>query len=509
MGAAGLTLADLLRHDARAESEARRPKSVIYIVLSGGPSHIDSWDLKPDAPDDFRGPFRPIATRLPGVRFCEHMPLQAGDDERLALVRGVRSVENDHFLSEVYTGLPRASGRRPAFGSVVSRLEDGDSPLPTYVSLSEPTSDQFEFEKPFYAGAGHAPYRPFGDALKDLSPVKDLDQLQDRRRLMTAFDSVRRDIDRGDGLAGLDRFQAQALEMITSPKVRDAFDLSREPASLLSAYGHKAGKYPHQTVKTILYDWDARPFLLARRLVEAGVPRGDAAGRRVGPPRQRPGRHLRRPQDEAVAAGPEPYRPSHRPEGRGLDKDVLVVVLGEFGRTPKITRMGPGREHWAEAGLRAVLRRRAEDGPGDRRDRLAGRAFPERHDQLPEHPGDDLPRPRRRSDPAADRLQRPAAVLARRPRTDRRFGRMKKYRTAHLRLPMQHEPHLFASPSSAFPTRRSFLRRAGNGFGLLALADLLGQQGLLAAERRSRPQSAGAASRRTSPPRPSRSSGCS
>ncbi len=350
LGAAGLTLADLLRLDARAASEVRRPKSVIYIVLSGGPSHIDSWDLKPDAPDDFRGPFRPIATRLPGVRFCEHMPLQAAMMNDIALVRGVRSIENDHFLSEVYTGLPRASGRRPAFGSVVSRLEDGDSPLPTYVSLSEPTSDQFEFEKPFYAGAGHAPYRPFGDALKDLSPVKDLDQLQDRRRLMTAFDSVRRDMDRGDGLAGLDRFHAQALDMITSPKVRDAFDLSREPASLLTAYGHKAGKYPHQTVKSILYDWDARPFLLARRLVEAGV--------RVVTLQDGEWDHHGSAQGDIFAALKMKLSLLDRSltalltdlKARGLDKDVLVVVLGEFGRTPKITRMGPGREHWAEAG---------------------------------------------------------------------------------------------------------------------------------------------------------------
>ena len=350
LGVAGWTLADLLRQEARAESEPHRPKSVIYIVLSGGPSHIDSWDLKPDAPDEFRGPFKPIATKLPGVRLCEHLPLQAGIMNELALVRGIRSVENDHFLSEVYTGLPRASGRRPAFGSVVSRVAGTQSALPTYVSLRRPTTDQFEYEKPFYAGSGNALFRPFGDALTDLNPVKDLDQLHDRKQLLTAFDDLRRDLDGRDAIAGLDRFQAQALDMITSPKVRDAFDLGKEPSGLLDRYGHKAGKYSHQTVKNILYDWDARPFLLARRLVEAGV--------RVVTLADGEWDHHSGPQADIFAALKMKLPLLDRSlcaliedlKARGLDKEVLVVVLGEFGRTPKITPLGPGREHWAEAG---------------------------------------------------------------------------------------------------------------------------------------------------------------
>ena len=121
-GLGGFTLADLLRQDARAEP-SRRPKSIIYVVLGGGPSHIDMYDLKPDAPSEYRGPFAPIATRLPGVRICELMPRQAEMMDRLTLLRGIRSVENDHFLSEVYWALPpRAAGRRPAFGSIVSSM---------------------------------------------------------------------------------------------------------------------------------------------------------------------------------------------------------------------------------------------------------------------------------------------------------------------------------------------------------------------------------------------------
>src|SRR5262245_61186071 len=310
------------------------------------------WDLKPNAPAEYRGPFRPIATRLNGVQICEHMPLQAAMMDKLTLLRGIRSVENDHFLSEVYSGLPRVAGQRPAFGSVVSRLAGNASALPTYVSLDRPTTDQFEFEKPYYAGAGHAPFRPFGSAVEDLRPVKSFEQLQDRKQLLAAFDAMRRDLDNSGALTGLDRFQAKALDMVTSPRVRDAFDVSKEPNKVLASYGQ--GKYPHQTAKDILYDWNGKAFLLARRLVEAGVrvvtlraaewdhhsaARGDifAALRRLLPLL-----------DRSLFALVSDLK------ARGLERDVLVVVLGEFGRTPKIVRPGPGREHWAEAGC-AVL----------------------------------------------------------------------------------------------------------------------------------------------------------
>jgi Protein of unknown function (DUF1501) len=347
LGLGDLTLAHLLRHEARG-GETGRARSVIYVVLGGGPSHIDMYDLKPDAPAEYRGEFRPIATRLPGVHICELMPLQARMMDQLALLRGIRSVENDHFLSEVYAGLPRTAGKRPAFGSVVSRLAGGDSALPPYVSLSRATTDEFEFEKPFYAGSGHAPFRPFGEALDDLRPVKSLEQLQDRRQLLETFDSLRRDLDRQATAGGLDRFHAQALEIMTSPRVRDAFDLAREPDKVRAAYGQ--GKYPHQTAKDIFYPWEAERFLLARRLVEAGVrvvtlqvgawdhhssPTGDIFLCL---------RHLLPALDRSLYALFTDLR------SRGLDRDVLVVVLGEFGRTPKIALPGPGRDHWAEAG---------------------------------------------------------------------------------------------------------------------------------------------------------------
>lgn len=354
LGIAGLTLADVLRCEAAAGASAAGPaaraKSVIYVVLGGGPSHIDMWDLKPHAPAEYRGPFSPIATNLSGVQICEHMPRQAAIMDRTALVRGIASVENDHFLSEVYTGLPRSAGKRPAFGSVVSRLHGSSATLPPYVSLDQATVDQFEFEKSHYAGAAHAPFRPFEESLSDLTPAKDLAALDDRKSLLRAFDRFQRGLEQPDAFGGLDRFQARALEMIASPQVRDAFDLEKEPPETLVRYGHKAGQYPHQTVKTILYDWDAKPFVMARRLVEAGV---RVVTLRVGSWDHHSGaesdvffalERLMPVLDQSIVALVDDLK------DRGLSDDVLVVVLGEFGRTPKISYPGPGREHWADAG---------------------------------------------------------------------------------------------------------------------------------------------------------------
>jgi len=347
MGLGGLTLSELLRSDALAGATSR-PKSVIYVVLGGGPSHIDMYDLKPDAPTEIRGPFNPISTSLPGVHICELMPLQAQMMNQLSLLRGVQSVENDHYLSEVYSGLPRTAGKRPAFGSIVSRLAERQSPLPPYVSLNEVSVDPFEYENPHYVGSGHAPFRPFGPSLDDMVPVKSLDRLRDRKELLTTFDSLRRKMDQRDFFRGLDQFQSQALEIITSPQVRDAFDLSKEPEEVIARYGK--GKFPHQTYKTILYDWNAKAFVRARRLVEAGV---RVVTLRVGDWDHHSSQNgdiflclkmLLPLLDRSLFALISDLKE------RGLDQDVLVVVLGEFGRTPKITPLGPGREHWADAG---------------------------------------------------------------------------------------------------------------------------------------------------------------
>ena len=349
LGFAGLTLAELYRREASAAVPVRRPKSVIWIVLSGGLSHLDSFDPKPDAPAEFRGAFGTVPTNLPGVRVCDLLPRHAAMMDQFALIRGLRSVENDHFLSEVYSGLPRTAGKRPAFGSVASRSFGTDSALPPYVSLRRPSDEASEFEKPHYAGSHHAPFRPYGDALENLGAVKSPERLADRRGLLAGFDTMRRDLDRSDGLVGIDRFQARAFDMISSPKVREAFDVSKEPAGVLERYG-KGGKFTHQTVVNLKYDWPADAFVTARRLVEAGVRVVTLS----------PGSWDHHSGAEAhifdsyklclPALDASVTALVNDLAERGLADDVLVAVVSEFGRTPKVVNPGPGREHWADAG---------------------------------------------------------------------------------------------------------------------------------------------------------------
>jgi hypothetical protein len=345
----GLSLADILRAEARADQSRPSPqKSVIYIVLAGGPSHLDTYDPKPAAPSEYRGPIPTISTSVPGVHFSELLPFQARDLHNLALLRGIQSVENDHYLSEVYSGLPRSAGQRPAFGSIISKLAPGQTVLPPYIALNERAVDPFEFEKPHYIGAAHAPFRPFGESLEDMQPVASSERLGDRRQLLRMFDGLRKTLDQPDIADGLDQFQVKALDIISSPGVRDAFDLSKESPETIARYGQ--GKFTHQTVKNLLYDFDVKPFIRARRLVEAGA--------RVVTLQVNSWDHHGGPETDIFYSlrlmVPTLDRCVHALltdlRERGLANDVLVVMLGEFGRTPKITPQGPGREHWADAG---------------------------------------------------------------------------------------------------------------------------------------------------------------
>lgn len=152
LGLGGLSLADVLRLRARANGSTPTPRAVIMVCLAGGPSHLDMFDMKPDAPEGYRGEFHPIRTNVPGFDICEHMPRQARIADRLALVRTVQFVEPmQHELEEVYTGYPKAS-RRPSFGSVISRYRGGDARLPSYVSLDYGTTTA-AYESPQYLGA--------------------------------------------------------------------------------------------------------------------------------------------------------------------------------------------------------------------------------------------------------------------------------------------------------------------------------------------------------------------
>ncbi len=254
LGLGGLTLADLLRLQAKgAVSEDTARKSVIMVYLPGGPRHIDMYDMKPDAPVEVRGEFRPIRTNVSGIHLCELMPLQARIADKFAIIRGFKT-PGGHDARELTTGF-RQGLDRPAFGSVVSRLRPNQGAgLPPYVSLVEESNLPFG-QEPAYLGPAHAPLSLRGPGLANLTLPRGMTvaRLNDRTDLLRRFDALRRDIDtRRD----LDPFTVRALEMITTRKAHEAFDLGHEPVSVRELYGKPAG---------------SQQFLLARRLVEAGV----------------------------------------------------------------------------------------------------------------------------------------------------------------------------------------------------------------------------------------------
>ncbi len=358
----GLTLGDVFRLRAEAPAPGGpRQKSVIMIFLSGGPSHLDMYDMKPGAPAEYRGEFRPVRTNVPGMDVCELMPLQAKMADRFAVLRGVQFTEL-HTANEFYSGYPwqespRASApgeaRRPALGSVVSRTRGAGPAVPPYVSLGNRT----DWERAYYLGLEHEPFRVGGDGAResldnmgrraDVTPRR----LEGRRGLLRAFDTLRRDLDGKGTVEGLDAFQERALRMIASGKVRDAFDLGKEPDRVRARYGDRPVRVISQECNVVRHHeipHPGRALLQARRLVEAGVsvvtcslPDWDTHRYNFTTLRQ-----LLSPLDQALAALVLDL------EERGLLGDVAVVMGGEFGRRPRIGDVTPdGRTHWPEAGF--------------------------------------------------------------------------------------------------------------------------------------------------------------
>ncbi|MBI1915452.1 MAG: DUF1501 domain-containing protein [Planctomycetes bacterium] len=321
---AGLTLAEMLRLRATAGGPRASTRTAIMIYLPGGPSHMDMYDLKPDAPKEFRGEFKPIPTNVPGVQVCEHMPMQARMWDKLAAVRSIVTVE-EHSDTMVMTGFPDRVNRtagRPSIGSVVSKVRGtGHAGVPPFVSLRNMTRGT----EPGYLGIAHRPFTPSGPGAQNLRMARDvsLDRLEDRKGLLHAFDSVRREADASGTMTGMDSFATQALELVVSGKVRHALDLSKEESRSRARYK------------------GVEQFLTARRLVEAGVGcvtlaygGWDTHGQNFTTlKRQLP------MLDRGIANMIQDLY------DRGLGDEVVTVVWGEFGRTPKINR-GAGRDHW-------------------------------------------------------------------------------------------------------------------------------------------------------------------
>jgi hypothetical protein len=300
------------------------------IWLRGGPSHIDSYDMKPAAPAEVRGEFHPIPTNVPGIELCEHMPLQARIMDKLAIIRGIRSNDlGDHTPHYISTGFPDRD-KRPALGSIVSYLKPRSDGMPPYVSMYHPERG----EGPTYLGPAHGPFVPQGDGLEDLRLARGmtLDRLDDRRHLLRGLDTLRRDIDSSGAFTALDKFSAQALEMITTPKAREAMDLERESPATRERYGRF---------------WQS--FLMARRLVEAGV---NVVTLKIGDwdTHEHNFRDMRDQLPQLDIGFHALITDLH---DRGLQNKVAVVMWGEFGRAPRISRIA-GRDHWPEAGAAVI-----------------------------------------------------------------------------------------------------------------------------------------------------------
>jgi hypothetical protein len=326
---AGLTLADMLRLRAQASaaSGAASPsnKAAIMIYLPGGPSHMDMYDLKPEAPVEFRGEFRPITTNVPGCQICEHMPRQARMWDKLAAIRSIVSVD-EHSDSLVMTGHSQRDnmiGNWPSFGSVVSRTRGMGNNVPPFVSLRGMSRGT----EPGFLGVAHRPFASGGPGVEDLRLAGGVTppRVTERRSLLQGFDSIRREIDASGTVEGMDSFNARAFDIIASGGVRNALDLGREPAVVRERYR------------------GIEQFLTARRLVEAGVGCVTLA---IGgwDTHSNNFQTLRRqlPQvDRGVANLVQDLY------DRGMDRDVCVVMWGEFGRTPRVNNNNGGRDHWS------------------------------------------------------------------------------------------------------------------------------------------------------------------
>src|SRR6058998_108558 len=344
LGLGGLALPQLLQ--AETKSGIRNShKAVIMIYLPGGPPHQDMFDLKMDAPLEIRGEFKPIATNVPGIQICEHLPRLARMMDKLAILRSISDAVDDHSDFHCLTGRSKRNqppGGWPSFGSVVAKLLGPTDPaVPPFIGL-EPKMQHHPYNDagPGFLGAAHRSFHPEGNGKEDmvLNGVT-LDRLADRRALLAGFDNFRREVDASGLMEGLDAFNERAFGVLTSSKLLEALDLQKEDPRIVERYGKGDPKNRDDGGPKLM-----EHFLIARRLVEAGArcvtlafSRWDHHGDNFGALRQDLPLF-----DQGLSAMVEDL---HQ---RGLDKDVSVVVWGEFGRTPTINK-DAGRDHWPKA----------------------------------------------------------------------------------------------------------------------------------------------------------------
>jgi hypothetical protein len=353
-GMASIGLADLLRGRALSSpAGTKKDTAVILLWLDGGPSHMDLYDLKPEAPPEYRGFWKPIRTNVPGIEISELFPKQAKVADKFSIVRSLHHDTGDHYTGGHWMLTGRGGrvsganneGENPSIGSIVAKLRGPNHPgVPAYVGIPYAMSIGL---RPGYFGANYLgiPYNPFetnGDPNQPNFQVNNLqlsggltiDKLQDRSNLLAHFDGIRRGIDQGGTLDAMDRFQREAYELVTSPAARRAFDLSTEDPRLRDRYGR--------------HSW-GQSTLLARRLVEAGTTFVTVHfggwdhhwDLKAGMDNNLP------IVDSAVASLFQDL------DERGLLSQTLVILCGEFSRTPRMNdgsgRGTPGRDHWGNS----------------------------------------------------------------------------------------------------------------------------------------------------------------
>jgi uncharacterized protein (DUF1501 family) len=386
----GLSLADLLRFRAEAgEHAVGTAKSVLLLWMWGGPSHLDTWDPKPNASLDYRGPFGSIATKTTGVRIGELFPKIAKLSDRFAILRSLHTGSSDHGVAGTIgltgsaaggvglDGKPLPNAVRPTTGSVVARVRGGDAKLPPFIVVG----GRLHQGKKAIVGEGGGPlggmYDPFrleydpvhGTRIPALQLPDDLtpERLDDRQRLLEAFDQLARQTDAARRSQAIDDYRAQAFAMLTSPDARKMYDLTQEKPALLDRYGRtRVGQ----------------SLVLARRLIEHNVPFVQVNW----------SDHVEAEEDSGDGGWDHHYRnfqimqDRHGPwmdqafsalledlSDRGLLETTLVVAMGEFGRSPKVNDKA-GRDHWehcysalfAGGGVRGGRVVGASDGCGER-----------------------------------------------------------------------------------------------------------------------------------------------
>lgn len=325
LGMAGLSLPHLLQSRAAAAPTRGKATSIVMIHLGGGPSHVDTYDPKPEAPVEIRGEFKAIDTNVPGVQVCELFPLQAQRMDRLAVLRSVhRVLPEEHASSLMCTGYGyterRAQGDKPCIGSVLARLRGRPETLvPPYVSLRG-----YNYETGLggaHLGTQTEPYIYEGPGRDDLRLQVSLDRLNGRKKLLNKVNRFRQAVDSG-AVEAQDVFSQRALELVSSSATYTALDVSKEDEKTRK-------RYPHEH------------FLRARRLIEAGVQcvAIEVGGWDTHSDNFKQLRNIMPPLDQSLTALLDDLKE------RGREQETLVVVWGEFGRTPRVNGTA-GRDHW-------------------------------------------------------------------------------------------------------------------------------------------------------------------